>query len=101
MIVSNGDMPINPLVMENGHPYHASHVCFENTPLVSGLTKRESIAKDLPKTDIEFGSTEDACEFIGQLEIPTSTIEMIRLSFAVEAKTRVMRADALLKELAK
>ena len=66
-----------------------------------GLTKREAIAKDLPKTDIEFGSTEDACEFIGQLEIPTSTIEMIRLSFAVEAKTRVMRADALLKELAK
>ena len=44
MIVSNGDMPVNPIVMENGHPYHASQVCFENAPLVSGLTKREAFA---------------------------------------------------------
>tara|TARA_R110000851_G_scaffold254808_2_gene407410 strand:+ start:282 stop:527 length:246 start_codon:yes stop_codon:yes gene_type:complete len=44
MIVSNGDMPINPITMDNGHPYHASQVCFENTPLVSGLTKREAFA---------------------------------------------------------
>tara|TARA_R110000772_G_scaffold186279_2_gene297504 strand:+ start:513 stop:758 length:246 start_codon:yes stop_codon:yes gene_type:complete len=44
MIVSNGDMPVNQIVMEDGHLYHASQVCFENAPLVSGLTKREAFA---------------------------------------------------------
>ena len=44
MVVANGDMPVTPIVMENGHPYHASQVCFENTPLVTGLTKREAFA---------------------------------------------------------
>ena len=44
MIVSNGDMPANPIVMENGHPYHASQARFENASLVSGLTKREAFA---------------------------------------------------------
>lgn len=44
MTLSNGDLPVTPLVMENGHPYHASQVCFENAPLTSGLTKREAFA---------------------------------------------------------
>ena len=42
--MKNGDMPTTPLVMDNGHPYHASNICFENSPLTSGLTKREHFA---------------------------------------------------------
>ena len=44
MKIKNGDMPVTPLVNENGHPFHASQVCFENVPLVSGLSKREAFA---------------------------------------------------------
>lgn len=44
MNIKNGDMPIVPIVNENGHPYHASQVCFDNKPLVTGLSKREAFA---------------------------------------------------------
>ena len=92
MIVSNGDMPINPIVMESGHPYHASQVCFENTPLVSGLTKREAFAMAAMQGILaskyygEFG--EQGCKTEGNV-----------VSGAVAIA--VIHADALLKELAK
>ena len=44
MDIKNGDLPVTPIVNEHGHPYHASHVAFDNTPLVSGLSKREAFA---------------------------------------------------------
>ena len=39
--IKNADLPVAPLVNDNGHPFHASQVCFGNTPLTMGLTKRE------------------------------------------------------------
>jgi hypothetical protein len=42
--MNNSDMPITPMLNENGHPLHASHVCWDNKPLVSGLSKREHFA---------------------------------------------------------
>ena len=42
--IKNGDLPVTPLVMDNGHPYHAGNVVFENKPLTSGLSKREAFA---------------------------------------------------------
>lgn len=47
--MKNADMPINPLVNDNGHPHHASQIAFGNKPLVSGLTKREHAAIEAMK----------------------------------------------------
>jgi len=80
MVIANGDMPVTPIVMESGHPYHASQVCFENTPLVTGLTKREAFAMAAMQGLL---STEQGC----------NQRNMIIAERAVEI------ADALLKEL--
>jgi hypothetical protein len=42
--MDNKDMPAMPLVNECGHPYHASSISWDNTPLTIGLTKREHFA---------------------------------------------------------
>ena len=42
--IKNADFPVTPLVNDNGHPFHVSQVCFGNTPLTIGLTKREHFA---------------------------------------------------------
>ena len=42
--MKNSDMPIAPLVNDNGHPLHASHIAWDNKPLALGLTKREHFA---------------------------------------------------------
>ena len=42
--MNNSDMPIAPLVNDNGHPLHASHIAWDNKPLALGLTKREHFA---------------------------------------------------------
>ncbi len=42
--IKNADLPVTPLVNEHGHPFHASHIAFENTPLTTGLSKREAFA---------------------------------------------------------
>ena len=80
MVIANGDMPVTPIVMESGHPYHASQVCFENTPLVTGLTKREAFAMAAMQGLL---STEQGC----------NQRNMIITERAVEI------ADSLLKEL--
>lgn len=86
--LNNGDMPVNPIVMDNGHPYHASNVCFENTPLASGLTKREHfaglaminiISRYNPWEEGDFDSSE----------------------YEIVAENAVGLADALLKQLDK
>ena len=66
-----------------------------------GLTKREAIAKDLPHIEVEFGDLGIMCKFIGVDTVPESIDEILSVTFATEAKIRVMRADALLKELDK
>ena len=66
-----------------------------------GLTKREAIAKDLPHIEVEFGDLSIMCKFIGVDTVPESIDEILSVTFATEAKIRVMRADALLKELNK
>ena len=43
--MDNKDLPAMPLVNANGHPYHANSIAWENSPLTSGLTKREVFAK--------------------------------------------------------
>ena len=42
--MDNKDLPAMPLVNANGHPYHANSIAWENSPLTSGLTKREHFA---------------------------------------------------------
>ena len=92
MIVSNGDMPVNPIVMENGHPYHASQVCFENAPLVSGLTKREAFAMAVMQGMI---TSRYAGEYMDEIN-DKSFDKPSGL-----ANNAVRYADALLKELEK
>ena len=82
MVIANGDMPVTPIVMESGHPYHASQVCFENTPLVTGLTKREAFA------------------MAAMQGLIASDIENIYTTTDI-AEISVTQADALLKGLAK
>ena len=50
--MDNKDMPAMPLVNANGHPYHANSIAWENSPLTSGLTKREHfcLKMGVPKT---------------------------------------------------
>lgn len=43
-MTDNSELPISPLVNDNGHPFHASQVAFDNRPLTSGLNKREYFA---------------------------------------------------------
>ena len=42
--MDNKDLPAMPIVRESGHPYHANSIAWENSPLTSGLTKREHFA---------------------------------------------------------
>ena len=80
--MNNGDLPANPLVNENGHPFHETQVCFDNTQLTIGLTKREAFAMAAMQG---FLSTETGCN------TPNNYI----------AERSIDLADALLKELAK
>jgi hypothetical protein len=58
--MKNGDLPIAPLVNNMGHPYHTSQIAFDNTPLVSGLTKREAFAMAAMQSVI-LGCAYDEC----------------------------------------
>lgn len=79
--IKNGDMPIAPIVMDNGHPYHQSQVALENHPQMIGLTKREQFA---------------AMAMQGLL----ANAELERFYDGVELMA-VEKADALLAELEK
>ena len=81
--IKNGDMPVTPLVMDNGHPYHASNVAFDNKPLTSGLSKREAFA---------MAAMQGLCanpSYISEEWVELITRESVRV------------ADALLLELSK
>ena len=77
--MNNSDMPIAPLVNDNGHPLHASHIAWDNKPLTLGLTKREHFASLAMQALITNGQ--------GQ--------------FTVIAEAALRAADALLAELDK
>lgn len=89
MIKDNSRKPANPVHNNDG------------VLVGSGLTKREAIAKDLPHIEVEFGGLGTMCKFIGVDTVPESIDEILSVTFATEARIRVMRADALLKELDK
>lgn len=80
--MKNADLPANPIVMDNGHPYHASNVAFANKPLVSGLTKREMMATHI----------------LSGLTLGTAGYDEY---MAKKVKTAVQYADLLLSELEK
>jgi hypothetical protein len=96
--MKNADMPASPQngTIEPSGDFHSSESMGG-----AGLTKREAFAKDLPHIDVEFGDINDMCKFVEKEEVPISTLDILALSFEVEAKIRVMRADALLNELSK
>ena len=88
--LNNGDLPATPLVRENGHPYHASQICFENAPLTSGLSKREHFA-GLAMQALLSNST------MGDSSLWDTPQEWVKQM----TETGVEMADALLKELSK
>jgi len=73
----------------------------QDIKIYTGLTKREwlaatlDISKDL--TDLPFGMVQ---KLIGR-PMPTDQIEAINYWAEIDAKLRVIKADALLKELSK
>lgn len=68
----------------------------------TGMTIREKIAAMLPEMQIDFGSNTNAESFIGR-EMPSSNnpVEYLTYMAQIEAKLRVIRADALIEELSK
>jgi len=71
--------------------------------LAEGLSKREHLAATMnhDATVISFDDEESIVAFLGIQGWVYSQYSAIDLSFKLEAKLRVMRADALLEELAK
>jgi len=92
--MNNGDSPANPF-------NNIDRAMQTVDKQFQGLTKREAFAKDLPHIEVEFGNLGIMCEFIGVTNVPVGIDEILAVTFATEAKIRVMRADALLKELSK
>ena len=66
--------------------------------LFHGLTKREHFASALPDFEMTFPTAEEGAKFLG-CEMPADDIGTIQLAIDIQAKLRVMRADALLKAL--
>ena len=97
--MKNADMPASPTNLDITE--YAQTINHPDYQPMTGLTKLESFAKGMPHIDVEFGDINEMCKFVEKEEVPISTIDILALSFEVEAKIRVMRADALLNELAK
>lgn len=66
-----------------------------------GLTKREYFAATLPMDadEVKFNEKEALEQFIGRAFDENDTLDMARAACELEAKFRVMKADALLAEL--
>ena len=97
--MKNADIPANPqtiFITESGYIY--TSLDYTET---SGLTKLESIAKDLPHIDIQFNDLDEMTEFLGVEKNIESHYDAVTLAIEIEAKIRVMRAKALLAELEK
>ena len=66
---------------------------------IGALTKRETIAKDMDVSSVEFPSMESLEEFIGCKVDQSNIISIIESGAKATAKLKVMFADALLEEL--
>ena len=93
--MNNSDMPAMP---QTWVPDYGN-----KPPVVAGgLTKREHFAAMLPPFEITFSGNEDIGIFLGrELNNDTPAEEMIQACIDLEAKVRVMRADAHLAALEK
>jgi len=97
--IKNADTPASPTHYSSfTNAYGGQDELYSDN---EGLSKREAFAKDLPHIDVEFGDINEMCKFVQKEEVPISSFDILVLSFEVEAKIRVMRADALLNELSK
>lgn len=82
----NSDMPANPLVNINGHPFNSNEVNdFDSGPLTFGLTKREAAA---------IAAMAGIC---ANSQFSPESLE----HFKNAAEDAVKAADAVLKELEK
>jgi len=97
--MKNADIPANPqtIFISEHQDIHSSADSTET----SGLTKLESIAKDLPHMDIQFNDLDEMTEFLGIEKNIEFHYDAVILAIEIEAKIRVMRAKALLAELEK
>ena len=97
-------LKIKPTTMTNrGNQPAAPTLIYEQyADKVTGMTIREKIAAMLPEMQIDFGSNTNAESFIGR-EMPSSNnpIEYLTYMAQIEAKLRVIRADASIEELSK
>lgn len=65
----------------------------------TGLTKRETMAKDMDVSGFEFNNIESLEAFIGCKVDQSSIVDIIKSQAKCNAKLKVMFADALLAEL--
>ena len=96
--MKNSDMPAMPVTDEAGMPFN--DVPSENCSI--GLTKREHFAATMTynPTDIaRFTDEHSLCEFLGHSVDLSSKMGRAKAGVELEARIRVMKADALLAEL--
>ena len=102
--MKNADMPAMPQsfsMSEEDCGTVISHLSEADMPMNIGLTKREMFAMHADVSDFEFYSHDDISDFIGRKIDEDSTIDMIKAGLELQAKLKVMAADALLVELDK
>ncbi len=94
-------MPAMPMFNQNGEPIHRSWSRVGDGSL-SGLTKREMLAKDADVTDLMATLCDDTIKGLadGKLNWDRFT-DKAKAYFTVEAKFKMIKADALLAELEK
>lgn len=93
--MNNADMPAMPITLEDGE------VWSETEDHALGLTKREhfAITLSMGSDEVEFNDKATFEQFIGRSIDESDPFDMIRAACELEAKFRVMKADALLSEL--
>lgn len=102
MKLSNADMPAMPVIDEDGVLDCDRYKEFAMNPTIAkGLTKRETIAKDMDVSSFEFLSMEVLESFIGCKVDQSNIISVVESQAKANAKLKVMFADALLAELDK
>ena len=64
----------------------------------NGMTLRDYFATNVDIGDVDLGTIENACEFLGvDKPNPDSVVEMMEFGAKLVAKIRYMSADAMLK----
>jgi len=93
MIIKNADMPAMPIELSGFGQYEPEAYI--------GLTKRETLAINANVDNSKFTTREALVEFAGRDYDDQDVIDSLKFTFEVEAKLKVMAADALLAELEK